>query len=115
MSAYVSIRQHMSAYVNIRQSIRQHTSAYVSIRQHTSPGASTSPRPLPLFGSVSQSGAISIRQHTSAYASIRQHASVGVYHLIRQCEPVWRHDVVHLCDAARNVSICTVVLVKQVK
>ncbi len=45
MSAYVSIRQHMSAYVR-----RQHKSAYVSIRQHTS--APHPDRRIPLHVSV---------------------------------------------------------------
>jgi hypothetical protein len=60
MTAYVSIRQHMSAYVSIRR-MRQHTSAYVSILARLAP--------------ISRGPTRVIRQHTSAYASIRQHTS----------------------------------------
>jgi hypothetical protein len=66
-SAYVSIRQHTSAYV----SIRQHTSAYASIRQFRERQLAAREAAAPAMR------ALSIRQHTSAYVSIRQHTSAS--------------------------------------
>jgi hypothetical protein len=76
MSAYVSIRQHMSAHISIS------ASAYVSVRQHVVLWermlcfrlvcACMCVR-VCVRGGQHTSAYVSIRQHTSAYVSIRQH------------------------------------------
>jgi hypothetical protein len=93
MSAYASIRQHMSAYGSctaVECVCVQHTPAYVSICQH-----------MPAYVSICQHMgaaplssvcAFSIHQHTSAYVSIRQHTSAYVsireLHRCRVCARV---------------------------
>jgi hypothetical protein len=127
--AYVSIRQHTSAYVSIHiyipgarpqdapgARIRQHTSAYVSIRQHTHTCTwrtasrcswSTHCSSARSARRLHTSAYVSIRQHTSAYVSIRQHTS--------RCSCSRRLGALGLENKSETVSICTFVLVKQVK
>jgi hypothetical protein len=115
--AYVSICQHMSAYVSIRQrtyadleveygdSIRQHTSVYVSIRQRTYADLQVEYGDSILLELLQLVLLARIRQHTSAYVSIRQHTYVLLELL----------QLVLLTRSSSGVSICSFVLVKQVK
>jgi hypothetical protein len=80
---------HMTEHTSAFVSIRQHTSAYVSIRQR-------------------MSAYVRIRQDTSAYVSISQY---------RKVEDVDVNDQdidFEVCDAVRNVRICTFEPVKRV-
>jgi hypothetical protein len=123
-SAYVSIRQLTSAYVSLRQHTllphtalcalfhalawkSQSTSAYVSIRQHAS--AYVAPTHCLMRAHLEKSAYVSIRTH---YVSIRQHTSayVAPTHNLTRAFPGAR-----LARSSSGVSVCTFVLVKQVK